>query len=183
MGYVAWSVVFGEQPSAAKWNILGQNDAAFNADKGVTSEGLQSTCAFLARRTTDQAGIVTGTPTKIQFATEVMDRGNDFDAVTNYAFVAPYTGDYHVEAAVHIDAPGTGGQSIAIMNGATAIAFKFDYSPAAANDNSSVVSITTSLSAGDSITVNATHNAGANRTFIGSLAGGCFFSGYLIGRP
>jgi hypothetical protein len=29
MAYSAWSVVFGEQPSAAKWNILGTNDAHF----------------------------------------------------------------------------------------------------------------------------------------------------------
>lgn len=28
--YSAWSVVFGEQPSAAKWNILGTNDAYFD---------------------------------------------------------------------------------------------------------------------------------------------------------
>lgn len=31
MAYVAWSVVFGEQPSAAKWNILGTNDAYFDS--------------------------------------------------------------------------------------------------------------------------------------------------------
>lgn len=30
MAYSSWSVVFGEQPSAAKWNILGTNDAHFN---------------------------------------------------------------------------------------------------------------------------------------------------------
>lgn len=29
MTYQTWSVVFGEQPSAAKWNILGGNDAHF----------------------------------------------------------------------------------------------------------------------------------------------------------
>lgn len=29
MAYQAWSVVFGEQPSTAKWNILGTNDAGF----------------------------------------------------------------------------------------------------------------------------------------------------------
>lgn len=28
--YTAWSVVFGEQPSAAKWNIIGTNMASFN---------------------------------------------------------------------------------------------------------------------------------------------------------
>lgn len=30
MVYQSWSVVFGEQPSAAKWNILGTNDSHFN---------------------------------------------------------------------------------------------------------------------------------------------------------
>lgn len=30
MAYTAWSVVFGETPSASKWNILGTNDAGFN---------------------------------------------------------------------------------------------------------------------------------------------------------
>jgi hypothetical protein len=29
MAYASWSVVYGEQPSAAKWNILGTNDAHF----------------------------------------------------------------------------------------------------------------------------------------------------------
>lgn len=28
--YTAWSVVFGEQPSASKWNIIGTNMASFN---------------------------------------------------------------------------------------------------------------------------------------------------------
>lgn len=29
MAYASWSVTFGEQPSASKWNILGTNDAYF----------------------------------------------------------------------------------------------------------------------------------------------------------
>lgn len=35
MAYASWSVVFGEQPSAAKWNILGTNDASFNDGSGI----------------------------------------------------------------------------------------------------------------------------------------------------
>lgn len=35
MAYTSWSVVFGEQPSAAKWNILGTNDASFNDGTGI----------------------------------------------------------------------------------------------------------------------------------------------------
>lgn len=33
-GYAAWSVVADEQPTTAKWNILGSNDAAFNNGNG-----------------------------------------------------------------------------------------------------------------------------------------------------
>lgn len=39
MAYTAWSVVFGEQPSAAKWNQLGANDALFYSFLGDTATG------------------------------------------------------------------------------------------------------------------------------------------------
>ena len=35
MAYQAWSVVFGEQPTAAKWNILGTNDESFHDGTGI----------------------------------------------------------------------------------------------------------------------------------------------------
>lgn len=34
MAYSSWSVVFNEQPSASKWNILGTNDAFFDSKVG-----------------------------------------------------------------------------------------------------------------------------------------------------
>lgn len=42
MGYASWSVVFGEQPSAAKWNILGTNDASFNDGTGIADDAIKS---------------------------------------------------------------------------------------------------------------------------------------------
>lgn len=42
MAYVSWSVVFGEQPSAAKWNILGTNDASFNDGTGIGTNAIQA---------------------------------------------------------------------------------------------------------------------------------------------
>lgn len=39
MSYQSWSVVFGEQPSAAKWNILGTNDASFADSSGLILSG------------------------------------------------------------------------------------------------------------------------------------------------
>lgn len=35
MAYASWSVIAGEQPTAAKWNILGTNDASFNDGTGI----------------------------------------------------------------------------------------------------------------------------------------------------
>lgn len=40
MAYTSWSVVFGEQPSAAKWNILGTNDASFNDGSGIADDAI-----------------------------------------------------------------------------------------------------------------------------------------------
>lgn len=40
MAYVAWSVVFGEQPTAAKWNILGENDASFHDGTGIDDDAI-----------------------------------------------------------------------------------------------------------------------------------------------
>lgn len=40
MAYVAWSVVFGEQPTAAKWNILGANDASFHDGTGIDDDAI-----------------------------------------------------------------------------------------------------------------------------------------------
>jgi hypothetical protein len=41
MAYASWSVVFGEQPSAAKWNILGTNDASFNDGTGIGNAAIK----------------------------------------------------------------------------------------------------------------------------------------------
>lgn len=40
MSYQSWSVVFSEQPSAAKWNILGTNDASFNDGTGIADSAI-----------------------------------------------------------------------------------------------------------------------------------------------
>lgn len=66
MAYTAWSVVFGEQPTAAKWNQLGENDAGFKTGANIDDN------AILARHiatgsillgygitTTSQGGITT----------------------------------------------------------------------------------------------------------------------------
>lgn len=40
MAYQSWSVVFGEQPAASKWNILGTNDSSFNDGTGIGTNAI-----------------------------------------------------------------------------------------------------------------------------------------------
>ena len=40
MSYTAWSVVFGEQPTAAKWNQLGANDAGFKDGTNIDDNAI-----------------------------------------------------------------------------------------------------------------------------------------------
>lgn len=98
MAYQSWSVVFGEQPSAAKWNILGTNDASFNDGTGV--EALSWATAVVtnpykfsayrnAAYTTAAAAL-----TKLPFDTELYDTNGNFDNVTNNRYVAPVAGFY-----------------------------------------------------------------------------------------
>lgn len=52
MAYQSWSVSFGEQPSAAKWNILGTNDAAFNNGSGIPTANMAVTDVAASQTTT-----------------------------------------------------------------------------------------------------------------------------------
>lgn len=40
MTYTAWSVVYGEQPTAAKWNQLGSNDAGFKDGTNIDNDAI-----------------------------------------------------------------------------------------------------------------------------------------------
>lgn len=42
MAYASWSVVFGEQPSAAKWNIIGTNMAGFNDGTAIGNAAISA---------------------------------------------------------------------------------------------------------------------------------------------
>lgn len=110
MAYTAWSVVYGEQPTAAKWNQLGTNDAGFkdgtNIDagainnthiaSGISSSKLANPYKFHVQRTA--AHNSSNSYTKIPFDTKLFDTGNNFDVTTNRRFVAPVAGFYFFEA-------------------------------------------------------------------------------------
>lgn len=63
MSYQSWSVVFGEQPSAAKWNILGTNDASFNDGTGIGSGVISPSKIAAYNRQNDDNDSVANTTT------------------------------------------------------------------------------------------------------------------------
>lgn len=56
MAYASWSVVFGEQPTAAKWNILGTNDASFNDGTGFLADAIKNSKLFYGMIRNRQGG-------------------------------------------------------------------------------------------------------------------------------
>jgi hypothetical protein len=104
MAYASWSVVFGEQPSAAKWNILGTNDASFNDGTGIAGlyRNLLSVDSnpykFRARRVS-ALSTTGGSFAKVTFDTEDFDTNSNFDSSTNNRYVAPVNGFYQFNAS------------------------------------------------------------------------------------
>lgn len=185
MAYASWSVVFGEQPSAAKWNILGSNDASFNdgsglGDNTVTSEKLKATVSFSAHRTTNQT-ITTGTITTCQYDTESHDIGSDYNTGT-YTFTAPYAGNYIFHHQVYMDSSIDTGVVFAFIyvNG-TSRSQNAAYSSAATLDLSANCSLNINLAASDAVIARVLHNAGADRALLGGVEQ-VYFNGFLVGR-
>lgn len=113
MAYASWSVSFGEQPSTAKWNILGTNDASFNNGTGIASLTMGATTAvtnsykFSVFRT---SALNVGTAaTVVTYDTKNFDTGSNVDIVTNKGrFTAPITGYYVFFASFLVTTAGTG---------------------------------------------------------------------------
>lgn len=99
MAYQSWSVVFGEQPSASKWGILGTNDASFNDGTGIF--GLYKNLLavdsnpykFKAYRNAAYTP-ANSTITKYPWDAEEFDTNNNFDT-TNNRYVCPVSGFYY----------------------------------------------------------------------------------------
>ena len=97
MAYQEWSVVYGEQPTAAKWNILGTNCASFNdgtgiADDAIVPDHILNDYKFSAYLSGDYT-LVSGNT--VPFNSEHFDTGSDYNNAT-YKYVVPITGYYKV---------------------------------------------------------------------------------------
>lgn len=116
MSYTAWSVVFGEQPTAAKWNQLGANDAGFkdgtnmdnnflitrhlgsSANLQIPLSNIAGTHKARAFASTNQS-LPDAAITQVTFGTEDYDPNNNFASST---YTAPADGYYIVSVSVAI---------------------------------------------------------------------------------
>lgn len=169
MTYTAWSVVFGEQPSAAKWNQLGENDAHFN------TKLLQTAYCF---RAYDSAGttLTDNAIVSIALATEVYDYNSNFAAS---AYTAPVAGVYHFDGVVTVSgalANAIDGQAFIYVDGALAAK---GVRNAFTNDGTADVSADLLLAAGGVVTLRARQNSDGNET-TATGATETYLSGHLV---
>jgi hypothetical protein len=188
MAYTAWSVVFGEQPTAAKWNQLGANDAGFKdgtnidnnaiinrhiAEGVVALEKLNTTVGFYA--TTTQS-IATGTQVVVTSYTEVADYGADF---ASGVFTAPVDGFYALVAQTCYNNIPNNGRVITWIdvNGAV-VAEERVTSGSAGDDPAANCVLFVQLNAGDTCRMQTLHDTGSTV----AMRSVSFFAGHLIGE-
>jgi hypothetical protein len=188
MAYQEWSVVYGEQPTAAKWNILGTNDASFNdgtgiGDDAIVPDHILNDVKFHAYRTSSAQTINNNTLTDVIFNTESFDPGSDYDNATGI-YTVPVTGFYQVNFNVMLL---DGGDTInyayskIILNGETELASAWQRNDSYYRYVSLNGSAILYLTAGDQIKVQAsavTSDAGSVSVYQANAASS--FSAHLL---
>ena len=126
MSYTAWSVVFGEQPTAAKWNQLGTNDAGFKDGTNIDDD------AIIARHISgfDKSNLTTDSNPykfkayrnaalttvngyqKISLDTELYDTNNNFSGGT---YTVPVNGFYHFDWMFTIVITATSNDTVGVL--------------------------------------------------------------------
>lgn len=188
MSYAAWSVVFGEQPSAAKWNILGTNDASFNDGTGIANleigsgkTSLQNDHKFSVYRNAAWTTAGGGAVAKVQFDAESFDTGSNYDAVTNFRFTAPVSGFYFFSTGIYLGSTVVGHTSIVYLykNGSLAkILYYFAHGTSAGLSPVAGGSGLLQLSASDYVEVYAGGDGNAGGTGTTQT----WFDGYLVSQ-
>lgn len=98
-GYQAWSVIAGETPTTAKWNLLGANDASFNTGQGFNDAivvkrhlGMRKSAVMAYRDVEGTDFTTTGT---VIFNKTYYNVGNDYNVSTG-VYTCPVDGIYIV---------------------------------------------------------------------------------------
>lgn len=183
MAYASWSVTFGEQPSASKWNILGTNDAAFNDGSGIANLSLSTTAIsnpykFSAKKTAD---VSTANGAKVSFETEDFDTNSNYDNVTNNRYTAPVTGFYFFNWEIYVSSSVGLARGILYKNGSS---FKAGHGVPSSGDIITGGSALMSLSATDYVEIFYSNGSGT-KTILGQTSAGynvSFFEGFLVSR-
>lgn len=160
MAYSSWSVVFSEQPSAAKWNILGTNDASFNNGTGLPV----GTCVQIASQ--NFTAVATGTTTVPQDNT--IPQNTEGDEYMTLAITPRSTTNVLVIDVLALAGNSTATNNVvgALFQDSTANALSVGYGRISSDVNSPVqVKITHRMVAG-------TSSSTTFKVRIGGVAGG-----------
>jgi len=125
------------------------------------------------RRVATQA-ITSGTTTKVQLNSEVYDKGNNFDAVTNFQYTVPEAGQYLILASVDWISPADQNQFVARVYKNTSAGTEIACDGQSASGTEDIFNRVHALAdcvANDTIQLYVEHNAGVDRT----LNSACLF--------
>lgn len=182
MAYASWSVVFGEQPSASKWNILGSNDASFNDGTGIANMSMSTTSVsnpykFSVYR---NSAATTGSlsDAKLTFDTELFDTNNNFASGT---YTAPVAGFYFVNACVTL---GSNAVYVFVHLYKNGVFYKKIAGDSTGSGNaawSSTGSTLLQLAASDTLEI-YTQSNGAATIAVGTGPISTYFEGHLVSR-
>lgn len=184
MSYAAWSVVFGEQPSAAKWNILGTNDSSFNDGTGIANmevgSGHTSMKLDYKFRVYRNAALNTGNGAFaiVTCDTKSYDTSSNVDVVTNKGrFTAPVAGFYHFSGEVSVTSNAD--LMAALFKNGSVVSYGTRFTTAATLQNV-VVSDNLQLAANDFVELNTF--SGSTKALEVSGAIENYFTGFLISQ-
>lgn len=171
MAYTSWSVVYGEQPSAAKWNILGTNDSTFNTLLGTY--GVRNPYCFAAYGS-GSTSLLDGQWTKIALATEEYDYNSNFASST---YTAPVAGVYHFDGNWQVAAISTGTLFAAAVYKNGAIVKQSNTSPL--SNGAAAISCNILLAANDTVGFYGFQESAGNEA-TATAANETWFSGHLV---
>ena len=189
MAYTAWSVVYGEQPTAAKWNQLGTNDAGFRDgtnidDNTILNRHLADDVVKLYDNVTFSGTILrksanqsfnNGTITTVTWDTETTDTDSYHSSGSNTRITIPKTGIYLVGYGITYAANTTGQRYGWIgINGNNSDRFDgYRLTSASSSDSTAIGGMSImSLSATDYLEVFGFQNSGGSLNVAGGSAAG-----------